>query len=78
MMGKRVNFAARSVISPDPYIGTDQIGVPVRFAKKLTYAEPVTPWNVAMLRDMVLKGPEEHPGANFVEDEHGHVIDLCA
>ena len=28
MMGKRVNFAARSVISPDPYINTDQIGVP--------------------------------------------------
>ncbi len=41
MMGKRVNYAARSVISPDPFIGTDQIGVPVRFAKKLTYPEPV-------------------------------------
>ena len=28
MMGKRVNYAARSVISPDPYLNTDEIGVP--------------------------------------------------
>ena len=41
MMGKRVNFGARSVISPDPYITTDQIGVPVFMAKKLTYPESV-------------------------------------
>lgn len=34
MMGKRVNYAARSVISPDPYIGTDQIGVPVRLVPR--------------------------------------------
>ena len=41
MMGKRVNFAARSVISPDPNIETNEIGVPPVFAKKLTYPEPV-------------------------------------
>ena len=41
MMGKRVNFAARSVISPDPNIATNEIGIPVRFASKLTYPEPV-------------------------------------
>lgn len=35
MMGKRVNFAARSVISPDPNIETNEIGVPPVFAKKL-------------------------------------------
>ena len=29
MMGKRVDFAARSVISPDPYIDMDEIGVPL-------------------------------------------------
>jgi DNA-directed RNA polymerase I subunit RPA1 len=37
MMGKRVNFGARSVISPDPYITTDQIGVPAFMARKLTF-----------------------------------------
>lgn len=37
MMGKRVNFGGRSVISPDPYITTDQIGVPIFMARKLTF-----------------------------------------
>lgn len=37
MMGKRVNFGARSVISPDPYLSTDQVGIPVFMAKKLTF-----------------------------------------
>ena len=50
MMGKRVNFAARSVISPDPYLHTGEIGIPDRFAKQLTYAQPVTPYNIAELR----------------------------
>ena len=42
MMGKRVNFAARSVISPDPYIGTGEIGVPPYFAKRLSFPEKVS------------------------------------
>ncbi len=52
MMGKRVNFTCRSVISPDPNIGTHEIGIPDRFAKVLTYPEPITPWNVAELRQV--------------------------
>ena len=42
MMGKRVNFAARSVISPDPYISTEEIGIPAFMARRLTFPEPVT------------------------------------
>lgn len=76
MMGKRVNYAARSVISPDPYISTSQIGVPLRFAKTLTYPQPVTPWNVEEMRQLVINGPNIHPGANFVESENGRLIDL--
>lgn len=45
-MGKRVNFAARSVISPDPYLASGEIGVPPYFAKRLSFPERVTPWNV--------------------------------
>ena len=45
MMGKRVNFAGRSVISPDAYINTDEIGIPQIFAKKLTYPQPVNSIN---------------------------------
>ena len=76
MMGKRVDFAARSVISPDPYISTTEIGVPLYFAKGLNYPEPVTDYNVEMLRQMVINGPEVHPGANAIEDEHGNVVNL--
>lgn len=76
MMGKRVNYAARSVISPDPYISTSQIGVPLRFAKTLPYPQPVTPWNVEEMRQLVINGPDVHPGANFVESESGRLIDL--
>ena len=62
MMGKRVNFAARSVISPDPFINTNEIGIPLVFATKLTYPEPVTPWNFNELKQAVLNGPLVHPG----------------
>lgn len=64
MMGKRVNYAARSVISPDPCIGTDEIGVPLVFAQKLTFPKPVTPWNVHELRQNVINGPNVYPGYN--------------
>ena len=46
MMGKRVNFAARSVITPDPNLEVEEVGIPDVFAKKLTYPTPVTSWNV--------------------------------
>ena len=62
MMGKRVNYACRTVITPDPNIAIDEIGIPDIFAKKLTYRVPVTPWNVEELRDLVRNGPEIHPG----------------
>lgn len=51
-----------SVISPDPYLGTSEIGLPVRFARVLTYAQPVTPWNVEQLRVLVENGPDTYPG----------------
>ncbi|XP_015588786.1 DNA-directed RNA polymerase I subunit RPA1 [Cephus cinctus] len=71
MMGKRVNFAARSVITPDPNLNIDEIGIPEAFALKLTYPVPVTPWNVTELRQMILNGPDVHPGAVMVESEDG-------
>ena len=76
MMGKRVNFAARSVISPDPNIETNEIGVPPVFAKKLTYPEPVTNHNFYDLKEAVLNGPNKWPGAAAIENENGQVINL--
>ncbi|KJH43098.1 RNA polymerase Rpb1, domain 2 [Dictyocaulus viviparus] len=66
MMGKRVNFACRSVITPDPYLDIDEIGVPEMFAKKLTFTEPVNLFNKEKLRKCVRNGPNIHPGANYV------------
>ncbi|KAK4990336.1 hypothetical protein LTR28_001482, partial [Elasticomyces elasticus] len=77
MMGKRVNFAARTVISPDPNIETNEIGVPPVFAKKLTYPEPVTNHNYNDLKQAVLNGPSLWPGAMAVENENGQVINLA-
>lgn len=62
MMGKRVNYAARTVITPDPMINVDEIGIPEVFARKLSYPIPVTTWNVAELRKMIINGPNTHPG----------------
>ncbi|CDP10074.1 unnamed protein product [Coffea canephora] len=69
MMGKRVNFACRSVISPDPYLAVNEIGVPPYFALRLTYPERVTPWNVGKLRGAIVNGPEIHPGALSYTDK---------
>ncbi|NXS53970.1 RPA1 polymerase, partial [Brachypteracias leptosomus] len=78
MMGKRVDFAARSVICPDMYIGTNEIGIPMVFATKLTYPQPVTPWNVKELRQAVINGPQVHPGASMVINEDGSCTVLSA
>ncbi|KAJ9298020.1 hypothetical protein DTO271D3_1947 [Paecilomyces variotii] len=76
MMGKRVNFAARSVISPDPNIETNEIGVPLVFAKKLTYPEPVTNHNFWEMKQAVINGPDKYPGAAAIENESGQVVNL--
>ncbi|KZT62602.1 beta and beta-prime subunits of DNA dependent RNA-polymerase [Calocera cornea HHB12733] len=71
MMGKRVNYAARSVISPDVNIETSEIGIPPVFARKLTFAEPVTAHNVQEMRQLVMNGPRKYPGATMIEYEDG-------
>ncbi|KAF7998354.1 hypothetical protein HCN44_009752 [Aphidius gifuensis] len=73
MMGKRVNFAARSVITPDPNLNIDEIGIPEAFALKLTYPVPVTTWNCVELRKLIMNGPNIYPGAVMIEDEFGFV-----
>lgn len=76
MMGKRVNFAARSVISPDPNIETNEIGVPLVFARKLTYPQPVTTHNFFEMKQAVINGVDKHPGAAAIESENGQVLNL--
>jgi DNA-directed RNA polymerase III subunit RPC1 len=55
------------VISPDPNLQIDQVAVPIHVAKKLTYPERVTRYNMKRMQQAVVNGPRDHPGANFVE-----------
>lgn len=75
MMGKRVDYACRSVISPDPYVGTNEIGIPRYFATVLTYPTPVTDLNIKEMRQLVERGPDNYPGARWVE-VNGKRLDL--
>jgi DNA-directed RNA polymerase II subunit RPB1 len=66
LMGKRVDFSARSVITSDPYIDIDQVGIPKKIAMELTIPEEVTPYNIKYLTELVKNGRDIYPGANFV------------
>jgi len=66
LAGKRTNFCARTVISPDPMIGLNEVGVPNIIARKLTVPETANEWNMAYLKKFVENGPGKYPGANYV------------
>ncbi|KAI3644286.1 hypothetical protein MP228_010450 [Amoeboaphelidium protococcarum] len=69
LSGKRVDFSARTVISPDPNLRIDQVAVPDLVAKTLTYTEVVTEFNIQRLKQCVINGPDKHPGANFMQQQ---------
>ena len=76
LMGKRVNFSARSVAAPDPYLAIDEVGVPMDFATKLSFPVCVTDWNIEEMRRLVTNGPDKYPGALLIEDEEGKKVHL--
>jgi DNA-directed RNA polymerase III subunit RPC1 len=67
LSGKRVDFTGRTVISPDPNCAIDEVIVPELMAKVLTFPELVFNKNIDKMRELILRGPKQHPGANFVE-----------
>ncbi|KAH3683384.1 hypothetical protein WICPIJ_005642 [Wickerhamomyces pijperi] len=66
LSGKRVDFSGRTVISPDPNLRIDEVAVPDRVAKVLTYPEKCTRYNKEKLQKLILNGPTVHPGANYL------------
>ncbi len=76
LMGKRVDFSARSVISPDPSLSLDQLGVPRSIAKNMTIPEVVNPLNIEHLRNLVKNGSDVWPGANYIVRLDGSRISL--
>ncbi|KAI9497890.1 hypothetical protein BDB00DRAFT_755731 [Zychaea mexicana] len=71
LSGKRVDFSGRTVISPDPNMRIDQVAVPDRVAKILTFPERVNQHNIHKLRQCIINGPLVHPGANYVQYANG-------
>jgi len=66
LTGKRTNFSARTVISPDPMLDLDEVGIPKIVAMKLSLPETVNSWNIEYLKEFVKKGPSVYPGANYI------------
>jgi len=71
LSGKRVNFSARTVISPDPTLSLNEVGVPDRVATEMTQTMNVNDRNLGKARRYVRNGPESHPGANYVRRADG-------
>jgi DNA-directed RNA polymerase subunit A' len=67
LSGKRVNFSARTVISPEPNLSISEVGVPLTIAKELTIPINVTPRNIDEVREYIKRGSDNHPGANYLE-----------
>ncbi len=76
IQGKRVEFSARSVITPDPNLSIGEIGVPEKIAKNLSVPERVTPYNIKNMYKLIQNGADVHPGAKTIVQRNGHTISL--
>ena len=66
LSGKRVNFSARTVISPDPNLSINEVGVPMDIAMELSVPIEVNARNKEQVKTYVRRGPDRHPGVNYV------------
>ena len=76
LMGKRVDFSARSVITPDPNLSIRELGIPLKVAKNITKPVTVNNNNKNFLLKLVKNGPDEYPGAKILEKKNGQKITL--
>ncbi|MDR0372543.1 MAG: DNA-directed RNA polymerase subunit A' [Nitrososphaerota archaeon] len=76
LSGKRVDFSARTVISPDPNLDINEVGVPKDVAMRLSVPEKVTAWNIEEMKKLVINGPEQYPGALYIIRPDGKRIRL--
>ena len=76
LMGKRVDYSARSVITPDPSLSIRELGIPLKVAKNITKPVTVNSNNKKFLLKLVRAGPDEYPGAKILEKKNGEQITL--
>merc|ERR1711871_155146 len=67
LMGKRCDFTARSVISPDATLKINELGIPMKVAKTITFPAVVNKRNKKFLTKLLQNGPDVYPGANILE-----------
>ena len=73
LSGKRVNFSARTVISPEPFLSVNEVGVPEKAARELTVPVMINIFNIENIKELVKRGPEPRtelglylPGVNYI------------
>ena len=76
LMGKRVDYSARSVITPDPNLSIEELGIPLKISKNITKPVLVNKLNKKFLEKLVQNGPDVHPGAKILEKKNGDNISL--
>uniref|UniRef100_A0A6C0KIQ9 DNA-directed RNA polymerase n=1 Tax=viral metagenome TaxID=1070528 RepID=A0A6C0KIQ9_9ZZZZ len=76
LMGKRVDYSARSVITPDANLSIKQLGIPLKIAMNITYPDIVNDRNKDFLTKLMLNGPDTYPGANILQRKNGDNISL--
>jgi DNA-directed RNA polymerase subunit A' len=64
LAGKRVNFSSRTVVSPDPSLKLNEIGIPLEIAKILTINEKITTSNLEKFKKIILN--KTYPTANYI------------
>ncbi|MDP3733670.1 MAG: DNA-directed RNA polymerase subunit A' [Nanoarchaeota archaeon] len=71
LAGKRTDFSARTVISPDPLISLNEVGVPLSMSMTLTVPERITEWNKEYVKKYIENGSKKYPGANYITKPDG-------
>ena len=74
--GKRVEGSGRAVITSDPSIGIDEVGIPVKIAMSIPFPEVVTPENYEKLSILVKNGRDIYPGINKIIKKNGISYDI--
>ncbi len=70
LIGKRVNYSARTVISPDPMLDINEVGVPRFIAEELTLPVVINERNIKKTKELIMRYPE-WPTVNYVNRPDG-------
>src|SRR3989441_1400017 len=76
LSGKRVDFSARTVVSPDPNLDINEVGVPLAVASRLTIPEKTTATNIEEMKRLIENGPDNYPGALYIVRPDGRRVRL--